>query len=131
MKKSLLLLTITGSVFMFSGCATLFGGGGEQTIAINANSEKRVPISVSYADGEFIEKTYAPATISVERKHSDIIIKPLNDKCQKKVVKKKFNKTTYWNILGFPGGMLLSSTTDASTGAMWKYDKSVNIHCSK
>ena len=130
MKKGLLIaLPLVGAV-MFSGCATLFGGGGQQKISINSDSTKRLRAEVSYADGSSPQYLTIPGTITVDRSHKDIIIKSKNDTFEPKTVKKHVNGWFFANILGLGlgGATLLSSTTDAATGAMWKYDDAVTVH---
>ena len=128
MKKTLLLGITVGVMFVFSGCATIMSGR-TQTIFINNDSDRRLPINIKYSDGMYIGyKVLTPTVISVDRRSKDIILKPLSEKCQPKVLKAKNNDWVAGNI--FFGG-LIGSTTDAISGAAWKYDDKVNINCSK
>ena len=127
MKKTIVLVGFA-SVLMLSGCATMFGGGGKQKISINSDSEKRIKVTLSYADGSSPQYLTIPATVSIKRKNQNLKITSANKKFQPQTIEKDVNGWFYVNILGFPGGTLLSSTTDYSTGAMWKYEDDVTIH---
>jgi len=118
MKKSLLVATaVVGSV-LFSGCATILDGTIQQ---INVTSNKHVDIEI---DG----KPYTvPGVISLKKENKDLILKVDDDKCKQTILlHKKVSPTFFVNILS---GGVFGSTTDYSTGAMWKYDDNVNIVC--
>lgn len=123
-KKILIVLPLVGA-FMFSGCATLFGGGGKQTVSVN--SDKPMKATIAYADGSTPQYITTPATVSVERKNQDLKISSEANEFETKTVEKSVNGWFWVNILGAPAGTFLSSTTDAASGAMWKYDETVNI----
>lgn len=128
MKKRLLIaLPLVGAV-MFSGCATLFGGGGQQKISINSDSTKRLRAEVSYTDGSSPQYLTIPGTVTVDRSHKNILIKSKNDAFEPKIVPNHVNGWFFANILGLGAPTLLSSTTDAATGSMWKYDDTVTVH---
>jgi len=118
MKKTLLLTTITGAMFMFSGCATVLSGK-TQKISINSNPSG---IKVQVDD----QTLTTPASFIVKRENKDKTIKVNEGKCKKIItLNKKINPVFFVNI--FSGA--LGSTTDYATGAMWKYDDNVNIDC--
>ncbi|QOY53009.1 hypothetical protein [Candidatus Sulfurimonas baltica] len=125
MNKKLIIALPLISAVMFSGCATLFGGGGKQTLSIN--SDKPMPITIAYADGSSPQYVTTPATISVERRNRDIKISSNAGEFQPVTVKKSVNGWVVANILG-GFASILSTTTDAASGALWKYDDAVNIH---
>ena len=66
-----------------------------------------------------------PVKVSVSK---DILIKPKDDSCKEVTDKGSVNGWFWANILGGLSG-ILSSTTDASSGAMWKYDENVTLDC--
>lgn len=128
MKCKILLLAPMVGALMFTGCATLFGGGGKQTVSVNIDGEKRVKGTLMYeGDAKYVQHFTAPATLNVERRSADIILKSDNDEFHDTVVPNSVNGWFLVNILGFPGGTVISSTTDAATGSMWKYDETVNL----
>jgi len=121
MKKTLLLSAVAVAFFM-SGCATLLGGGTKQTISINAN--KPVQGQLQYSDGEGVQYFTAPATLKVERRSKDIIIKSKDGSFDDKVVKSDLNPWFFGNIIF---GGLIGSTTDLVDGAAWRYDDTASI----
>jgi hypothetical protein len=128
MRKKLLIALPLASVMMFSGCATLFGGGGKQTISVSSDSTKRMKAVVSYADGSSPQYLTIPGTITVKRTNKDIIVKSQDKDFEPTKIKKNVNGWFWANILGAPYGTILSSTTDYASGAMWKYDDAVTVH---
>ena len=125
MKKSVLVSISLGAMFMFSGCATLFGGGSEQQIAINTDKPMIVTIGHTENNKNIIDPQTikAPSIVTVNRENKDILIKTKDDK--KVIVKKKLNPWFWGDVLAISP---LSTTVDAITGGMWKYDDNVNIH---
>ena len=125
MKKSLLVSVSLGAMFMFSGCATLFGGGPQQPIAINSDKPMIVTIGHTENDQNIIDPQIVkiPSIVNVTREHKDILIKTKDNK--KVIIKKKLNPWFWGDVLATS---LLSTTVDGITGSMWKYDDNVNIH---
>jgi len=127
MKKTLYVaLPLVGAI-MFSGCATLFGGGGKQQITIN--SEKPVSGKIGHVaeDNATIinqQQFTAPATITVLREDKDIMITSDSHEFEPVKVEKKLNPWFWGDVLATS---LVSTTTDIVTGAMWKYDENVTI----
>jgi len=123
MSKQMLLLgsIIAGSV-LFTGCATILGGGNNQTISINSS----VPMKgeMAYSDGTGTQYFTTPATLSVERKSKDVTLKSRNEEFTNKTVKADMNPWFLGNIIF---GGLFGSTTDMAGGAAWKYDETVNL----
>jgi len=127
MKKKLLVAIPLLSTIMFSGCATLFGGGGKQTISISTDSQKRLRAIVSYDDGSKPQYLILPGTVTMDRKNSNIVVKSQDNEFNPVIVEKNLNGWFWVNSLaGYSS--LFSSTTDATTGAMWKYDDTVTVH---
>ena len=122
MKKSLLVSVSLGAMFMFSGCATILSGK-SQKIAVNSN-----PSNVKF---KLDNKEYTtPSIITVKRENEDRIITVDNSKCQKTILlNKKLNPVFFVNMLTSGGSVSSGSTTDYTSGAMWKYDSNVNINC--
>ncbi len=56
MRKSLLVVLPLASSLMFSGCATLFGGGGKQTISIKSDKALSGTIGYLSDDNKTINK---------------------------------------------------------------------------
>lgn len=122
MKNKVILMSLLAASVMFSGCATLLGGGGSQTININSN--KPAKGSLSYTDGEGVQYFTAPATLNVDRRNKDILIKSDDDKFHATTVKSNINPWFWGNIVL---GGLIGSTTDSISGAAWKYQETVTI----
>ena len=130
MKKTLILGTVLLAALIFSGCATLLGGGGQQIISVNSDSEHPMKATLSYEDGSSLQHISIPGTTIVQRKAKDIKIVSKDNEFQPVTVDNNLNAAFVANILGF-GFFPLSSTTDAASGAMWKYDEIVTVHTSK
>lgn len=123
MNKSLSLsLVIVVVSLTFSGCATIVGGGSSQTISIN--SQKPFKGTLKYSDGDGQQYFTSPATLFIERRSKDIVLESQDDQFQTQVVKSNLNPWFFGNLI--TGGPL-GSTTDAASGAAWKYDSIVNI----
>lgn len=135
------LVTASTSI-LFTGCATLFGGGSNQQI--NVQSSKTTNIDMykiktekNQDTGEIKEtervlinsNLQVPTSINVNRDSKDVLIKPKDNSCKEATDKGSVNGWFWVNILGAPGGTVLSSTTDAVSGAMWKYDENVILDC--
>ncbi|WP_419673206.1 hypothetical protein [Aliarcobacter butzleri] len=83
MKKMVIFaLPILGAI-MFSGCATILGGGNQQTISIN--SDKPMKGKLVYEDGKGEQYFTTPATVNVDRRSKDIILSSDNDEFSTKL----------------------------------------------
>lgn len=123
MKRKLLLAIPLASTIVFSGCATLFGGGGQQSITIN--SSKPVEGKLTYDDGKGMQKNFTtPATIIVDRRNQNIKLTSKNSDFEPTTVEKKMNSWVWGDILATSP---ISTTTDAVSGAMWEYDETVEL----
>ena len=115
------------SMVMFSGCATLFGGGGQQQITIN--SSKPMNVSLGYASDDNkttnnAQRVTTPATVTVIRDNKNLLLTSNDNKFEPVVIEKKTNP---WFIGDVAALSLVSTTTDAVTGAMWKYDDTITV----
>jgi len=126
MNKKILILSITSTI-LFSGCATLFGGGAKQQITINSN--KSMKVSIGYISDE--NKTLigkqsftAPSTITMVRESSDLLLTSDNNEFEPIKIESKMNAWVWGDILATSP---LSTTVDSVTGAMWEYDDNVTI----
>jgi len=122
MNKKLLIAGSLLSAILFSGCATILGGGSSQTISIN--SSERIKGTLKYSDGSGVQYFTTPATLNVDRKSKDVLLTSDNGEFHTTKVKSNINPWFFGNIIF---GGLLGSTTDSTGGAAWKYDETVNI----
>jgi len=122
MRKELLIALPLVSAVMFSGCATILGGGNSQTISLN--SSQNMKGIMKYEDGKGLQHFTTPATLTVERRSKDIIVESPNDEFDKRVIKSNINPWFLGNVIF---GGFLGSTIDLVDGAAWKYDETVNI----
>jgi len=121
MKKVLIGLLLIG-VVMFSGCATILGGGSHQTVSIN--SPKPFKGTMTYTDGKGMQHFTTPTTLSVERRSKDILLESKDEGFHTTTVKSDINPWFFGNIIF---GGLIGSTTDSVGGAAWKYQETVNL----
>jgi len=142
MKRKVLNLAVGVSIgIMMTGCATLFGGGGNQGINIKSDREMVVdiykvePIKKNIDEANKKEpkepklihtNVKIPSSVYVERSSDDLLIKAINEECKDHRVEKELNNWFWGDVLA---GSLLSSTVDAITGAMWEYDDNVMVEC--
>ena len=122
-KKILLIGSVIAASILFSGCATILGGGNQQTISLNSPTPMKG--KMIYSDGSGMQHFTTPATLSVERKSKDITIDSKDGEFDKRTIKSSMNPWFFGNIIF---GGLLGSTTDMVGGAAWKYDETVNIN---
>jgi len=122
MKK---IIAPIGLVFMCSGCATMFGGGGSQEVSIH--SSKPVEVEVSYSNGTIINRVTAPATIEVRRKSKSLIIKSVNDEFDPVMVESETNGWAFANIVWGLFGLSSYTSTDQANGSAWRYEEDVTI----
>lgn len=138
-KKILMTSSIVGASILFTGCATLFGGGSTQTI--NVQSSKTTTVDMYKIKTEKNQETgeiketertlinsnlQVPASINVNRDSKDVLIKPKDDNCKEVTATGSMNNWVWGDIIATS---LVSTTTDAVTGAMWKYDDNVTLDC--
>jgi hypothetical protein len=138
-KQILMIGSIIGASILFTGCATLFGGGSTQTI--NVQSSKTTTVDMYKIKTEKNQETgeiketervlvnsnlQVPASINVNRDSKDILIKPKNNDCKEVTATGTMNNWVLGDVLALS---LLSTTVDAVTGAMWKYDDNITLDC--
>lgn len=124
---------------LFTGCATLFGGGSNQAINIQSSKSQTVDVykvktkkdansgEVSVTGEDLIHSNIQiPSSVNVNRDSKDILIKTKDGECKEKKVEKKLNPWFWGDVIATS---LLSTTVDAVTGAMWKYDENVTLDC--
>ena len=138
-KKVLMTGSILAASMLFTGCATLFGGGGTQQR--NEQSSKTTTVDMYKIKTEKKQETgeiketervlvnsnlQVPASINVNRDSKDVLIKPKDDNCKEVTATGSMNNWVWGDIIATS---LLSTTVDAVTGAMWKYDDNVTLDC--
>ncbi len=107
-------------VFFLSGCATIFSGS---TQKVNVTTEQNKVYHVTINGME----TAVPATIEVARKGAAKVISVKECPEQKVLFEKKLNPVFLLDVLATSP---LSTTVDAITGAMWKYEPAdIKIDC--
>lgn len=107
-----------------NGCASIIKGR-NQNINIMTPDGENVDATIFSKSGMF--ETQLPRLVSIQKDHQDVTIRIKEDKCHQEtvtVVKSKIEPWFWGNI--FVG--LFGSTTDSSTGAMWKYDSTVMLN---
>lgn len=117
MKKMITVLAVL-SIFT-SGCATIMSGD-TQMINLTTNSGEKQKVEID-------NKTYtAPAIIEIKRENADKIIKVKG--CDNQILlHKEINPTFFVNLLS---GGVFGSTTDYSSGSMWKYQpENIKVEC--
>ena len=117
MTKKLLIAATLASTVLFSGCATILSGSTQKVSVTSSPSNLEVTLNGT--------KTTTPSILTVDR-GEDLILK--SSKCDgQTIVAKKINPVFFVDL--FMPGNIFSSTTDYSTGAMWKYDENVRLEC--
>ena len=127
MSKKLLIGLSIVSIMLFSGCASILGGGTKQTVSISRDSNKRMKAVVTYSDGSKPQYLTIPGTITMVRANKDLKIESKEQEFQPVIIEKELNPFFWGNIL-FGYTFPVFSTTDAVSGAMWKYDEAVILH---
>lgn len=123
MKKSLILISALSGAVLFSGCATMFGGGGMQNITLE--SDEPLSGKIAYEDGKGLEQKFTtPATLTIERRKQDLIVTSNDGSFEDKTIKRSMNGWVWGDIIATSP---LSTTVDMVTGAAWKYDDVVKI----
>lgn len=119
MSKNLLSITVLAS-FMATSCATLVKGTTQQ-VNLSASNGQAVTVEV---DGVTFQ---GPITMLLKKSAKEKVLTSNTPGCEKStVVPRKVDSAFGGNI--FFGG-LLGSTTDAETGAMWRYHDQVVVKC--
>jgi len=133
MRKKLLIALPLASVMMFSGCATMLGGGGSQKIKFVSTEEMPATLYEIPADDnstkkpEEIQKMTIPATITVSRGNHNFLLKSNNGEFEDVKIEKKWNPMGWGNFIPIGAINFMFTTTDAVSGAMWKYDDNIAV----
>ena len=61
MNTKLLTASLLVGIVMLNGCATILGGGSNQTISVNSNNQMKG--TMKYADGSGVQHFTTPATL--------------------------------------------------------------------
>ena len=127
MKKKLLIALPLVSAVIFSGCATLVGGGGQQQITINSSKPMNVSLGYASDDNKIAvnpQSVTTPATITIIRENKDLLLLSDDNEFEPIKIENKLNPW-FWGDVALIS--LVSTTTDAVTGAMWEYDENITI----
>ncbi len=127
MNKKLLIALSLVSVVIFSGCATLFGGGAKQQIAINSSKPMKAQLGYMGDDNRTfspLQTLTTPAVVTVVRDNKNLLLKSDDNEFEPMIIEKKTNPWFFGDVLALS---LVSTTTDVVTGALWKYDETVTI----
>mgnify|MGYP000316308788 FL=1 len=121
MKKVLTMLLIATTL---SGCASIIKGG-NQNINIMTSDGENINATIFSKAG--MMDTQLPRLVSVQKDSQDITIRVKEDKCHQETVTVVNSHVEPWFWGNILSGGVLGSTTDSSTGAMWKYDETVVV----
>jgi len=101
MRKKLLIALPLVSAIMFSGCATIFGGGGKQTISIKSNKPLKASIGYSSDDNKTateMQSFTTPANITIVRENKNLLIQSEDGEFKPVVVEKELNPWFWGNV---------------------------------
>ena len=127
MKRNLFIAIPLASIIMFSGCATVLGGGAKQQITINSSKSMNVSLGYASDDNKTAinpQRITAPATITMVRDNKNLLLTSDDNEFEPMIVEYEMNPWVWGDVLMTS---LVSTTTDAVTGAMWKYDDNITI----
>ncbi|MDR1461023.1 MAG: hypothetical protein LBI78_05205 [Campylobacteraceae bacterium] len=119
-------LLLSAVVLSIVGCASLVNKD-TQPVIISTNDLKSATVTVTHKDGTQSGKT--PFVVSVRRANQPLIVSVEESKCTKATTIEKnatvsgvFFVNAIWCF-----SCLFSTTTDAATGRMWKYDEQIVV----
>ena len=115
------------SLGILSGCASITQGT-SQTIIFNLEPETAVCVAKRDGEGEIGTITAKNNSLQVSKDKDDIIIKCTAAGYKNKSVR-MVSSTQAAGVIG--GAFLDLGITDMLTGAMWKYEGSINIALEK
>jgi len=119
MKRAVLLLC---GMMLLGGCASILNES-KQTVNVTTSNGKQITGTV---DGQ---QFTAPGVVRLERAKEAKIFMTDAEGCTKQTVAENAVDTKFFiNI--FSGGAF-GSSTDFSTGKMWKYNENVIINCTR
>jgi hypothetical protein len=118
-------------LFFSNSCALIFSGK-HQNINI-MTSDPSASVEAEIVDKGSAKKVILPTSVTVARSSNNVMINIKENSCYKSsqaVVTSRFNWVAlldvFWGLFG-----LTSTTTDSSTGAIWKYDDNVVVNTTK
>lgn len=108
--------------FMLGGCATILN---DQTQSVNVTSSTGTAIKGTVGGQSF----NGPGVVRLEREKADKIFITDTEGCVKETAAPSSVDTKFFiNILS---GGAFGSSTDFSSGRMWKYSENIIINCQK
>lgn len=125
MKKFLLVAL---SAATLSGCASIIQGNSQMVNITTTNGERIEAVIFSKAG---MMETQLPQNVSVKRASQDLTIRIKEDNCYEETVTTVNSHIEPWFWGNLLSAGVLGSTTDSTTGAMWKYDETVVINPNK
>ena len=104
-----------------SGCASIFGGAGQNYVSITSNPSMRFELKNSY--GEILSKGKTPSQQALDPKENYAVVftAPNGEKIYRPV-NKGLNEFFVLNILFWPGFLI-----DFITGAMYKIPNAIHV----
>ena len=110
--KSLLILFL--SVTLFTGCATILGGGSDEKLTVESSTPLRIKVVGS--DGQVINKT-TPFTIDMDR-GQNYTVKVNSDKYESEdiFINRKMRTLSIFNLF-----FILGWAIDYATGNIWEH----------
>ena len=124
--KKLVALLMTATIL--SGCASIIKGK-TQNINVMTSDGSEVEATIFTKNG--MRETKLPQLISVQKDSQDITIQVKDGKCNSETVSVAKSSIEPWFWGNLLTGGILGSTTDSTTGAMWKYDSTVVVNVNK
>lgn len=121
--KKLVVTLLTAT--MLSGCASIIKGKTQNINVMTSNGEE-VEATVFTKGG--MQEIQLPRVLSVQKDSQDITITVKEGKCNKETVAVANSSVEPWFWGNILSGGVLGSSTDAATGAMWKYDSTVVVN---
>ncbi len=120
--KNLLVYVSLLATLALAGCATILDDS-RQNVSITTSNGAAVTLKVT--DSEGTKTITTPSSVNVKRSSDDLIIL-VQDKCYsgEYTAEKKINNWAFANLIS---GGTTGTSTDASTGALWAYDKNVVV----
>jgi hypothetical protein len=125
MRTKIFIVALSAIALGFSGCATLVGGGGSQSILLQTSDGKAAQANVTSGSGT--QTLTLPMSIIVSRSSKPIIVNVKDTEDTKASAYEQKPKINAWFFGNIITGGLVGSTTDMATGSMWVYDQMVVV----
>ncbi|MDR1285106.1 MAG: hypothetical protein LBJ88_02775 [Campylobacteraceae bacterium] len=126
MRTKIFIVAISAVALWFTGCATLINQD-TQPVLVNTNDSKSATVTVAYKDGSQTGET--PLVVQARRSGDPLVITVKEDDCtaassveKNATVSGAFFVNAIWCF-----SCVFSTTTDAATGRMWRYDEQIVI----